>query len=93
MTWWFFLGIQWFYQSVLLNQYAFVSGYKVKEEKSMFIGINIDLQVKRHLANSNKEKWAEHGVKYLGIIISKHNKDLVSDHLFPLITSILNFQQ
>lgn len=75
--------------SVLLEQYPFFLDIKLMKN----MRININPQMKQCLVKSNKSKWAEKQVKYLGFTQSKGNKDLIVNNLTLLITTICKHLQ
>lgn len=55
----------------ILEGYGEVLQYRVNEEKSI-------IQVKHEIRHINYEVWLKKKVRYLGICLSKKNKDLVT---------------
>lgn len=70
-----------------MQKFSPISGYKVNEDKSVFMGLNIDLSFTIVLQQKYKGNWVDK-VKYLGINITKDYSDLLEFNLIPIIESI-----
>lgn len=61
---------------MLLNKFSAVSYYKVNEHKSFILGLGLDAVASNILMSEYPYPWADHGIKYLGITLTKSTKGL-----------------
>lgn len=69
-------------------RYAQVYSYKINEEKSMMIGLNIFDKRKNQISQISKAIWKEKDVFYLGRNISGNLKDILECNVIPVLKVI-----